>query len=250
MQVQAKPKHLWFYALHKLFDYPSIVLIGGIWKSGKTDFGLRIAEDLLKLPSQHSDGQFVIAEMASNIDTKEFCPQVYDLVSLRRWLYSNKKRKLYIFDEASEHLQSRQAMTSKNVGFLKMIPEISKAHARMIIIGHQLLTIDKQLLDEVWCRGIFQKIGLKKAQLLSHLLPQEFVFTNIPRTTIPFDPYDIAPFQELPTANVVFKNDTDRQLLWEWSHGKKWHELGIQKMTLHRKVLAFVKAALENESNK
>jgi hypothetical protein len=187
----------------------------------------------------------VVTDVASNIDTKGTYPFVYDLVSLRQWLYSNNHRKLYIMDEASEHLSSRRAMTSKNVGFIQLIPEISKAHARMLVVGHQLLTIDKVLLDEVWCRGAFLKLGLKKAQLISHLLPRPFHFENIPRTSVPFDPYCIAPFQEQPSGKLLFK-DVDQQMLWEWSNGKSYKELGIHSMQLNRLLRKYVKITLEN----
>ena len=241
-------KNKWKYVLHKLFDYPSIVLIGGRWKTGKTDFALFIAENLLKMPFGQGGGM-MISEVASNIktDNPKF-KYIYDLVSLRNWLYESKCRKLYIFDEASEHLPSRRAMTTKTVSFVQLIPEISKAHARMIVIGHQLLTIDKTFLDDVWCRGVFLKLGLKKAQLFSSLLTHPYTFSNIPATSIKFDPYAIAPFQEMPSGNVVFK-DQDRQLLWEWVNGKNYKELGIKPMQLHRKLKQYMKIFLTGELN-
>lgn len=250
---QQRVKNQWHYALHKLFDHPSVVLIGGKWKTGKTDFGLKISEDLKKLPSKHKQtnpkyNSTVITEVASNIDTDGHYPQIYDLVTLRQWLYSNSHRKLYIFDEASEHLPSRRSMSSKNVGFIQLIPEISKAHARMLVIGHQLLKIDKTFLDEVWCRGVFIKKNLKNAQLFSGLIVKPMIFKNIPPTSISFDPYAIAPFQELPSNKVLFKEE-DLQLLWEWSNGKTYKELGVYPMQLHRKLKKYVHKTLENQLN-
>jgi len=248
MQSQQQLRHrlLTFDSiLHKLFDYPSIVLIGGIWKSGKTDFALYLAERLLRLPLFDMT---VISEVASNIDTEGKFNYIYDLRSLRQWLYSSKKRKLYILDEASEHLPSRRAMTSKNIGFIQIIPEISKAHARMLIVGHQLLTIDKTLLDATWCRGAFIKLGLKKAELISTLIPRPYTINDIPPTTIPFDPYSIAPFQENAPGNVMFKDD-DRQTIWEWINGKNYKELNIKPMTLHRLIKKILKCYMENDLN-
>ena len=245
MQVQRPILNQWHYVLHKLFDHPSVVLEGGVWKSGKTDFALYIAETLQKMPFGDNGKEKVITDVASNIDTKGTYPHIYDLVTLRQWLYGNNHRKLYIMDEASEHLPSRRAMTAKNVGFIQIIPEISKAHGRLLVVGHQLLTIDKVLLDEVWCRGAFLKLGLKKAQLISHLLPRPFHFENIPPTTVPFDPYSIAPFQEQPSGKLLFK-DVDQQMLWEWSNGKSYKELGIHSMQLNRLLRKYVKITLEN----
>lgn len=243
-----KIKNNWRYALHKLFDHPSVVLIGGVWKSGKTDFALYIAETLQKMPFGNNGQEKVVNEVASNIDTKGHYPYIYDLVTLRQWLYATNHRKLYILDEASEHLPSRRAMSSKSVGFISIIPEISKAHGRLLVVGHQLLTIDKTMLDEVWCRGVFLKLGLKKAQLISHLIPRPFAFNNIPRTSITFDPYSIAPFQEQPSGKLLFK-DSDQQMLWEWSNGKSYKELNIHSMTLNRLLRKYVKITLENSSH-
>ncbi len=234
----------WHYALHKLFDFPSVILIGGVWKSGKTDFALYIAETLQRLPSDQGAGN-TITEIASNIDTKGHFQQIYDLVTLRQWLYSSTKRKLYILDEASEHLPSRRSMTAQNVGFTQLIPEISKAHGRLLIVGHQLLSVDKTFLDAVWCRGIFQKLGLKKAQLTSHLMPVPYAFNNIPPTTIPFDPYAIAPFQTKPAGTLLFKNE-EQQLLWEWCNGKSCKELKLHSMQLNRLLKKYVRITLEN----
>jgi len=236
----------WHYVLHKLFDYPSIVLIGGRWKTGKTDFALFIAECLLKMPYGQGEGM-MISEVASNIktDNPNF-KYIYDLVSLRNWLYESNCRKLYIFDEASEHLPSRRAMASKTVNFVQLIPEISKAHARMIVIGHQLLTIDKTFLDEVWCRGVFIKLGLKKAQLFSSLLTRPYTFSNIPPTSIKFDPYAIAPFTETPSGKLYFK-DEDKQLVWRWLNGESYKQLGVHNMKLNRIVKKILRFYMENE---
>lgn len=241
--LQIQIKNRFKHVLHKLFEHPSVVLIGGTWKSGKTDFALYLTEKLLALPSNQGEGT-VITEAATNIDTKGHFPLIADLVNLRRWLYRSTKRKLYILDEASEHLSSRRAMTAKNVGFIQLIPEISKAHGRLIVVGHQLMHVDKQLLDEVWCRGIFIKLGLKKAQLNSLMLPDEYTFGNIPSTTIAFDPYAIAPFNERPTDEELF-NDADLQKLYNWANGKPWRELFKHPNECNRFVRDQVKKLLE-----
>lgn len=242
-------RNKWEYVLRKLFGQPSLVLIGGAWKTGKTDFALKISEDLRRIPFKETESdpdKKLIEEVASNIETFGTYPMISDLVSLRQWLYSNNKRKLFIFDEASEHLPGRRAMSSKNVGFIQLIPEISKAHARLIVIGHQLLKIDQTLLDETYCRGAFIKLDLKKAQLISHLFQAPIVFKDIPPTTIKFDPYAIAPFTEKPSGKLFFK-DTDKQLLWDWVNGKSIKQLNIHPMQLNRLVRKYIRNSLENE---
>lgn len=238
--IKPQIKNNWAYCLRKLFSYPSMVLIGGAWKTGKTDFSLKISQDLIILGLIH--------ECASNIETFGHYPLISDLVSLRQWLYKDNRRKLYIFDEASEHLDSRRAMSSKNVGFINLIPQISKAHAKMIVVGHQLMRVDKTLLDDTYCRGVFIKTELKSAKLLSHLLSHPYTFRNLPPTTVKFDPYAIAPFLEKPIGQVYFK-DEDKQLLWKWANGQSYKDLGVHAMQLHRKLQKFVLSCLENELN-
>jgi len=229
------------YVLRKLFGIPSVVLIGGIWKTGKTDFALYISEVLLKLG--------IIREVSSNIYTEGYYPQVTDLVSLRQWLYASNRRKLFILDEANVHLPSRRAMSGKNVEVVRLLAEVSKAHARMIVIGQELLTFDKEFLNPTWVRGIFIKRSLKKAQLVSHLLQKEYVFNNIPKTTVPFDPYAVAPFTEKPKDQVMFK-DEDLQKLWEWIQPEtSWRDLFDHPQQCNRFVKRTVMKLLKQLSS-
>jgi hypothetical protein len=215
-------------------------VIGGAWKTGKTDFSLKISEDLAILGLIH--------ETASNIETYEHYPLISDLLSLKQWLYKDNRRKLYIFDEASEHLDSRRAMSTKNVGFMNMIPQISKAHAKMIVVGHQLARVDKTLLDDTYCRGVFIKTNLKSVRLISHLLNHPYTFHNLNPTTVRFDPYAIAPFTEKSLGTFLFK-DEDKQLLWEWANGKSYRELGVHSMKLNRTVRKYLLSSLENDAH-
>jgi len=240
-------KNRWHYVLHKLFERPSLVLIGGKWKTGKTDFALFIAECLLKLPSwSNPEHKTIVAEVASNIETFGRFPMISDMISLKQWLYGSNKRKLYILDEANIHLPSRRAMSGKSVEFVKLLAEISKAHARIIVIGQDVLSVDKMFLEEIWCRGVFVKESLKKAQLFSTELIRPYTFSNIPPTSIKFNPYAIAPFTEKPSGKVFFK-DTDKQVLWDWSHGKSLKELGLHPMALNRLLRKYVRENLEND---
>lgn len=223
--------------MHKLFEIPSVVLVGGIWKTGKTDFALYIAETLLNLPSQvrgtHTN---IVNRVASNIDTQDTFPMISDMITLKHWLYDTNEVKLFILDEANVHIHSRRAMSGKNVEIVKLLAEVSKAHARMIVIGQELLKIDKEFLNPTWVRAVFIKQNLKKAQLISHLLPKQYVFNNIPKTSIPFDPYAVAPFTEKPRGKVLFK-DEDIQKFWQWCQPETtWRDLFDHPMQCNRFV--------------
>lgn len=233
-----------------LFEEPSVVLIGGTWKVGKTDFGLYISEWLKRIKSwtPGPSNITIISEVATNIDTFGAYPQITDLISIKQWLYGSKRRKLYICDEASEHFKNRRSMSNKNVGFMDLIPQISKAHGRMIVIGHNLLKVDSELLEETWCRGVFLKETLKSAHLLSNRVPGDLTFENLSRTSIKFDPYDIAPLTERPQGIAYFK-DADKELVWKWANGATYKTLGLAPMQLHRKLKKFVLSVLESDLN-
>ena len=223
MTVQTSTSRLWDYTLRKLFNSVGMVLITaysqtGPWKLGKTDFGLWLAENLLRLN--------IVSEVATNINTEGTFTEISDLISLRHWLHSSGSRKLYILDELQEHAYRRKAMTGKNVGIVQIFPQISKARARLIGIGQNLMKIDKDIMDDTWVHGVFIKKNRKIAQLVSHLLTKQYVFRTIPKTTVPFDPYEIAPFTQHPKPGVVFKEE-QLQKIYDWATGKSYRELGF-----------------------
>ncbi|MEM5867576.1 MAG: hypothetical protein QXG39_06620, partial [Candidatus Aenigmatarchaeota archaeon] len=110
MQVQTQTDFLYPFdqILKRIFSVPTMVLIVGDWKTGKTDFALLIAERLLELE--------IVKKVASNIETKD--PRITFISSLERlkqWLHMDKIRKLYILDEAGVHIPRRTPMKEKNV---------------------------------------------------------------------------------------------------------------------------------------
>lgn len=245
---QYKPKLIneFDYCLRTLFDRPSsMVLIVGDWKTGKTDFGLLIAERLLELN--------VVREIASNIETNdERITFITDLPSLKQWLHKDNIRKLYIFDEAGVHLHKRRSMSAKNVAIVTLLPEISKAHARLIAIMQNPRSIDSEMLDPTWCKGLIQKLSKYRARFVSELFIDKviFEFEDVPRTSIKFDPYKIAPFRLTTPKDIPSNLKTkDLQILWQWAiNGKTCNDLQIHSMTLNRLVRAFVRDTLNQKS--
>jgi len=244
-------EYTWKSILHRLFDVPGVVLIEGIGKVGKTDFALKISQDLTSLPSRHAtaqDREMLIKDVASNIETKGFYPQIYDLISIKDWLYSSTHRKLYIFDEANEYLSNLRVMSSSNVGFTRLLPQVTKAHARMIVVGHDFAAIDKNILRNAWCKGMFRKTSLKTALLLSTSFNQTFQFNEISRTTVPFDPYAVAPFQEKPTGVIRFK-EGEKEQAWQWVNGSSPKDLGLHPMQINRLVRKLLRQYMEMDSH-
>jgi hypothetical protein len=246
---QLQVRYTWKSVLHKLFNVPGVVIVEGIGKVGKTDFSLKISKDLIELPRRAGEpNEPLIKDVASNIDTKGFYPQISDLISIKNWLYSNNHRKLYLFDEANEYLSNLRVMSASNVAFTRLLPQVTKAHARMIVIGHDFGGIDKNVLREAWCKGKFIKTSLKSALLLSNLFSQAIDFHNIEKTSVPFDPYAVAPFTEKPDGVIMFK-DSDKETLWKWVNGATIKDLGLHAMQLNRLLRKYVGQTLENDSH-
>lgn len=238
------------FCLKILFDRPSsFVLIFGDWKTGKTDFALLITERLLELG--------IVSEVASNIESPDPRLQfIADLPHLKRWLRGSNTRKLYIFDEAGVHLHKRRSMSSKNVSFMTLLPEISKAHARMIAITQNPASIDTELLSPVWCKGLIIKENKYKAKFISELFPWDkkvYEFYPVPPTSIPFDPYAIAPFKLTAPVDVPadFLNDEEKKILWDWSVNEmSARKLNLHPMKLNRIVRKFVREVLTSKVEK
>lgn len=229
--------------LFMLFRGPAVVVIGGSWKTGKTDFALRISELLFDYG--------IISQAASNINTEGHYPQISDLMSLKNWLYGSRARKLYIFDEASEHVPNTRGMSAKSVGLKGLIPQVSKAHGRMIVIGHNIKKIDAEFYDETWCKALILKpirpYHYTPAMIYSKLLPRPFKLTEIRRTNIKFDPYDLAPFTERPAKQIYFK-DADKDLLYKWALNDPSVKGVVNRMVIRRKLQLFVKQVLEAQA--
>lgn len=232
------------------FDQPAtMILIVGDWKTGKTDFSLLLAERMLKLG--------IVSKVASNIETKgNSITFISDLPTLREWLYGDNIRKLYIFDEAGLHVHRRRSMSAKNIAVVTLMPEISKARARLIMILHNLEGFDKELTSTVWCKGLIEKDNKYHARFISFTKPLpngEFSmeFFPVPKTNIPFDPYALAPFKlTRPTQIPSTLKDKERQILWEWAvNNKPVHQLGLHPQQFNRIVRPFVKKVLQAETN-
>lgn len=222
LKRRKQPRTDLYGLLNLFFGSVGLVLITqqsrrrGIWKEGKTDFGLYLSQMLLHYG--------LVKEVASNINTYGHYPQIADLISLRSWLHrGNRLTKLYILDELNVHAPRRRAMSNKNIGILQIIPEISKARARIIGIGHDLLKVDKDLISLPIVRGLFIKKTRKNVHIVSRLFSGRRKITDIPRTTIPFDPYETAPFTERPRAEIMFK-DQEIQKFYNYCRGSSWRE--------------------------
>lgn len=229
------------------FDIPNCVWITGDWKTGKTDFALWLCEFLEKI-SGYFKNRIYLKNIASNIDTNGILKYIDNLQYLKDWLHGDTQTKLFLLDEVNKHLPSRRSMSKKSVGLIEVFPEVSKARGRLIVIGQNKRGVDKTLSDETWVKGTFYKVNLRTAVLVSPLLKRPFKIPNVPQTSIPFDPYMIAPFAIEPDLETL-KGDfsQDEKLVYDWCLGKvTWKVKGHpQKWNrfLREQVLRLLKAS-------
>jgi len=173
--------------LKKIFkdDPAPTVIIHGKKFTGKTDFSLALGEKCLELG--------YVQEVGTNIKTDKFS-QIDSYVKLKKWLRSTTKSKLFIFDEAGVHLHARRSMSKANVNFLKLAHLIRKYRCKWILITVRFKDLDPGLRDPEICTAIIEKLGKKVAKIYITSEEKIYIVTDIPRTKIMFDTYQIAEF--------------------------------------------------------
>jgi hypothetical protein len=134
-------------------------------------------------------------------------------------------------------------MSNKSVSIIEVFPEISKARAVVIVVCQDREIIDSDLRRRQWVKAVFEKINKKMAKVISPLLPEIRVLRHIPKTTIKFDPYLIAPFTLIPLKSKTFK-DADMEKLNQWANGKPWRELFKHPQECNRFVRSACKKLL------
>lgn len=198
MQVQNLPSRF-RQILEKIYsEQMSIIGITGYPKTGKTDFALRLAEELKELRVVERPGHEdrIITRFASNIETNaDWMKHVSSLNLLKIWAKENREPKLFIYDEIIESTPGRRAMSTLNVEWLKFLPQISKAHMHVLALCQEKRLAESVFFLPVFNRGNWVKLSKKIAVFSSNYFRlEEYKLLSIPRTTIKFDPDLVATF--------------------------------------------------------
>ncbi len=215
-------------------------------ETGKTDFNYLIDEILAKYN--------VIEMFATNgkIYQSSFpIERITDLETLESWCQSSTKRKKFTFDEMGKSLRRRTPMSKLNISLIDKLQILRKYRLSIAGITPAETYIDNASMGSDVLDAIFVKPYFKnpKIVLFKDLLENKQIWlTGIPRTSIKYDTYDIAPFTLSQNKLPTFK-DKDIQNLWEWSNGKTSKELGLHSMQLNRILKNFVKKVLERDSH-
>jgi hypothetical protein len=211
-------------AVSLLLIEPALILVWGEWKTGKTDFAL--------LMSEIAQANEVVDIVKTNIGQEEY-EQIQDYETLKEWLHSEKKTpyegqdhllKLFIYDELNVHTPSRRGLARKNVGLQTILPEVSKAKARMILVCQNPKSIDKFIKDPNWLKGGFRKKSrevLGSLELLApHISLTPIPFNGVPPSHIEFNPYETAPMRAKRTFEAKDIMDEEFQKLYLFAKGE------------------------------
>jgi hypothetical protein len=223
----------------------SFFMIFGRRESGKTDFALLIAEIL------HAKG--IIKHFATNIkiySSKFEIKRITDLEDLKEWCKTNKGKKLFIFDEVGKSVSRRKPMSSLNVKMINQLQILRKYKLSIIGITVNEKYADSAVLGSDVLDGYFEKPNFKnpKVGLFTDFLEDaEKSLTDIPPTSIEFDTWDVAPFTEFGKDRKPKFKEKELQILWEWSHGKGYKDLGLHPMQVNRLTRKFIRKTLESK---
>jgi len=174
--------------------------------------------------------------------------EITNLDDLRSWAKNTPGKKLFGFDEIGGALARRTPMCSLNIQLLKEFQRIRKYKMSTIATTISEDYIDNALLGEQILDGLMKCPNWNNPSIA---LYDDFLevfsmnFKGIRDTSIQFDTWDSAPFEE---HGKVFKpafKDRDLNLLWDWSHGKTAPQLGLDNKQINRLAVKFIKDVME-----
>ncbi|MEM1590274.1 MAG: hypothetical protein QW175_07640 [Candidatus Bathyarchaeia archaeon] len=186
--------------LFRIYDSPaSITVVLGKWKTGKTDFSLRLAYDELH------NRLGLVKYVASNIKTDKL-HYIDNFDDLELWMFQNKERKAFIYDEAVKSTPSRRAMSQINTKWLEYVPELSKARCHLIVVTQEEDFTERLFLHPTFVRAKWIKLDKKVVDLIITRDSEIYRFHDIPPTSVQFDPYAIAVWKlesEKPSFDII-----------------------------------------------
>jgi len=215
--------------------------------TGKTDLSLLIAEILVSLG--------VVDHVASNIkiyDAPFPITEITNLEDLEYWAKNTKGVKLFLFDEIGKGMTRRRPMSSLNVNLIHHFHILRKYKLHIVATTINEQYVDNAILGQDILDGYFFKPNFRNPKVAlyqDNLENLDFGIDDLPKTTVKFDTWDSAPFTEhSPDRRPKFK-DKDREILWKWSHGYTYKDLGLHRMQIHRLCTKFIRETLEKDES-
>lgn len=223
----------------------SFIIIFGRRETGKTDFALLLSEILVALG--------IIKHVASNIKIYNSpfpITHITDLENLRLWAYSNRGKKLFLFDEYGKAMRRRSPMSKLNNDLIDDLQTLRKPNMSTIACTVDEKYIDNASLGSDVLDGVFIKTDYKnpKVALYNDLLEYfHKELEDIPATSIKFDEWDVAPFKRQAQNKKPQFKDADLAVLWDLTHDKTAKDLGLHTQQVTRIWKKFIKEVLERD---
>jgi len=179
-----------------------VIVIYGNPETGKTDTALLLVEIAQK--------EGVLDYFASNIQTYGKGQRITSLEELDYWFKNQAGTKCYILDEAGIHDDSRSPLSTINRNIRHEVFLIRKFRGHIIFVLQDIADLDTWKNSELTGAIIKKKImdGQFCAVIKTRFLEDLYRFRDLPKTTIPYDTLDIAPFsleREIDEKDIQFK---------------------------------------------
>lgn len=227
----------------------AFLIIFGRRESGKTNLAFVLAEIVYYLG--------IIENIATNIRIiKSPFPieKVTNLDDLRYWCKDKRGKKLYLFDEMGKAFRRRTPMAGLNIQIIDDLQILRKYKLSTIGITPNEKYVDSTALGSDILDGVFikpQKFkDLKKNQKIALYYDELEGFKkdlyNIPRSSIEFDTWDVATFQQSSYKYPKFKEE-DKEMLWKWCNGATAKSLDLTRTQIRRIAHKFIRVNLKKE---
>lgn len=191
--------------------------------------------------------------MASNIRIyKTPFPIEYidNLQDLTAWCQAGPERKLFILDEAGKSLRRRTPMSKLNIELLDKLQILRKYKLSIIMIAPDEKYMDSaslgsDVLDAIIVKPEFNnpKVGLYHDIMLNRAK----AFNGIPKTSIEYDTWDIAPFKLKRDVSKAVFQDPELRILAKLGQGATYKEIGEHPQKINRTIRKFCKLYIENQ---
>ncbi len=247
MTLSAQLKEPFIDFITRLFTRgtSAFLIIFGRRETGKTDFGLLISEIL----QEHNLMKFYSTNI--KIYKSDFLIEhITNLEDLKFWCQENKGKKLFLFDEYGKAMRRRSPMSSLNVKLIDQLQILRKYMLSTIAITVNEKYVDNASLGSDILDGYFLKPNYKNQKIALYFdLLENYTKTlkGIPRTSIKFDTWDVAPFKEFGSKRGSQFKDKEKQKLWKLVNGTSGTELGLHPMQVKRLKDKYIKFHLERE---
>ena len=221
------------------------IIILGRRGTGKTDLSLLIAEILV------SRGK--VDHVATNIKIYEApfpIKEIDNLDDLKKWAKDTGGHKLFLFDEIGKGMTRRRPMSSLNVSLIHAFHILRKYKLSIVATTINEQYVDNAILGQDILDGFFLKPNFRNPKVAlyqDNLENIELSIYDMPRTTVEFDTWDSAPFEEYAEAQKPKFKDKDLEIIWEWAQGKTYRELELHPMKVHRILRKYVREKIEHD---